>query len=160
MLANKAAWYSVAFMYKGALNCSQSQCAKPMWSGCMWVTTTRKMGRPFMGPANTWPQASCVPGLVTPQSTAVQPCRKPDGVSSVSAKSHKLMWSNANGKAMRSQRMPGATSKAWPNSGKVVPRGKVRAFSPAIRSAALTFGLGVAVWFMSILGCGKNPADN
>ena len=41
------------------------------------------------------------------------------------------MWSKAKGSCIRIHKMPGATSKAWPNAGRVSPKGKLSAFSPA-----------------------------
>jgi hypothetical protein len=58
---------------------------------------------------------------------------------------------------MRTQRMPGATSKAWPNSGKVVPNGKLKAFSPVRVAAGAAGVLGGAVCVMANLGWGKIP---
>jgi hypothetical protein len=120
-----ADWYSLVLIHKGACQRSHSQCARPMWSGCMWVAITRKMGRPCKCVASMLSQASRVAGLSIPQSTAVQPsCIAPVWPwGKRSRSSHRLMWSSAKGRPMRNHSTPGATSITPPDSGNWSPNG-------------------------------------
>ena len=72
-LASRAALKSVALIHSRAPQRSVSQCARPMWSGCMCVTITRSTGRPCSSRSNTCSQAARVASLVMPQSTMAQP---------------------------------------------------------------------------------------
>jgi hypothetical protein len=87
------------------------------------VTITRSTGSPSNSLANTCSQAARVASLLMPQSTIVQPSLFPFGPSRRSRSNHRLMWSSANGSAMRTQRTPGATSSVRPGSGSVSPSG-------------------------------------
>ncbi len=117
--AKVAACQSVALIQRSQLQRSVSQCARPMWSGCMWVTITRSTGSPSSSLANTCSQAARVRSSVMPQSTMAQPSRPWWR----SRSSHRLMWSSAKGRPMRSHFTPGATSMVWPSAGSVSPSG-------------------------------------
>ena len=108
-----------AALCSGVLQRSQSQCARPMWSGCMCVTITRSTGRPPSSLANTCSHCALASSCAMQQSTTVQPSRP----SSRSRSSHRLMWSSAKGSAMRIQRTPGASSRLAPGAGSVSPSG-------------------------------------
>ena len=124
MLAIRAMPKSVALIHRRASQRSHSHCAEPMWSGCMWVTMTRRTGRPSRPVANSSSQAARVLALSMPQSTMLQPSRAgpPTAAGSESRSIQTLMWLSANGRAMRAQRTSGATSIARPGSGTAVPR--------------------------------------
>ncbi len=115
---------SVALIQRRAFQRSHSQFAEPMWSGCMWVTMTRSTGSPSSSLAKICSQAARVAALSMPQSTIAQPSRAGASPSagSESRSSQRLMWLSANGSAMRSHLMPGATSNVRPGSGTSVPR--------------------------------------
>ena len=74
LVAMRAMPKSVALIHRRAFQRSHSQCAEPMWSGCMWVTITRSTGRPPSTVANSSSQAARVAALSMPQSTIAQPC--------------------------------------------------------------------------------------
>ena len=76
LLAMRAMPKSVALIQRRAFQRSHSQCAEPMWSGCMWVTITRSTGSPSRPVANTCSQAARVAALSMPQSTMLQPSLK------------------------------------------------------------------------------------
>ena len=124
LLAMRAMPKSVALIQRRAFQRSHSQCAEPMWSGCMWVTMTRSTGRPSRPVANSSSQAARVAASSMPQSTMLQPSRAgaPSSPRPQSRSSQRLMWLSANGSAMRTQRTPGATSNARPARGSSVPR--------------------------------------
>ncbi len=127
MEAIRAALKSVALIHSGACQRSHSQCARPMWSGCMWVTMTRRIGRPSSWVSKIRCHWALDSSRVMQQSTTVQPVRP----SISSRNSHRLMWSSAKGRAMRIQRAAGAspvlsprtTSMVLPGAGMASPNG-------------------------------------
>ena len=119
LLATRAAFQSVALIHSRQDQRSVSQCARPMWSGCMWVQITRSTGRPCRPVAKTSSQAARVGASSMPQSTTVQPSRP----SWRSRSSHRLMWSSAKGSRIRSQCTPSATDSVRPCAGNVSPKG-------------------------------------
>ncbi len=97
-----------------------------MWSGCMCVTMTRSTGRPSSCVAKMLSHCAFDSSLLMQQSTTVQPCMFVPGRagSSISSRSsHRLMWSSANGRAMRIHLIPGAISMVVPGAGRVSPKG-------------------------------------
>ena len=123
LLASRATLKSVALIHRRTFQRSHSQWAQPMWSGCMWVTITRSTGRPPSTVAKMFSQAARVAGSSMPLSTMVQPWRTTPSSSTSSRSSQRLMWSSWNGRPMRSQCTPGATSIVVPRSGRVSPKG-------------------------------------
>ncbi|MDT4868212.1 hypothetical protein FQZ97_1031620 [compost metagenome] len=85
----------------------------------MWVTITRRMGRPSSSFAKICSHCAFERSCEMQQSTTVQPSRP----SSASRSSQRLMWSSANGSAMRIHFTPGATLIVWPVSGNALPSG-------------------------------------
>ena len=123
LLASRATLKSVALIHSRTFQRSHSQWAQPMWSGCMWVTITRSTGRPPSTVAKIFSQAARVAGSSMPLSTMVQPWRTTPSSSISSRSSQRLMWSSWNGRPIRSQCTPGATSIVAPRSGSVSPKG-------------------------------------
>ena len=93
-------------MCSGQSNLRANQPARPMWSGCMWVATTRATGRPASGPDSAASQAAIAAGMFRPVSTTVH--------ASPSLSAQTLMWSSVNGRARRRRKTPGATSQTSP----------------------------------------------
>ncbi len=118
----RATFQSVALIHSRQPKRSVSQCARPMWSGCMCVQITRSTGRPCSSCAKMSSHAARVAALSMPQSTIAQPSREPSAVTSTSRSSHRLMWSSANGSGMRSQRTPSATGRVLPMAGSWSPK--------------------------------------
>jgi len=85
----------------------------------MCVTITRRIGSPWSCVAKICSHCARDASWAMQQSTTVQPSTP----SIVSRRSQRLMWSSANGSAMRIQRTPGATSSASPGAGSVSPKG-------------------------------------
>ena len=102
-LAMRAMPKSVALIHRRTPQRSHSQCAEPMWSGCMWVTMTRSTGRPPRSLAKISSHEACVASLPMPQSTMLQPWRgaSPPLPAISSRSSQTLMWLSANGSCMR-----------------------------------------------------------
>src|SRR5258708_10012777 len=113
--AAMALMYSPNVMNRGAFQRSHSQPARPTWSGCKCVATTRVTGLPFRHSPKIFSHKSRVACVLMPVSTMVQP--------SFSSTSHRLMWLSWKGSGMRSQKMPGATFLMVPGSG-TSPQGK------------------------------------
>ena len=76
--AIRAALKSVALIHSGACQRSHSQCARPMWSGCMWVTITRRIGRPSSCVSKIRSHWALDSSRVMQQSTTVQPAAPVD----------------------------------------------------------------------------------
>ncbi|EWS62450.1 hypothetical protein Y695_04323 [Hydrogenophaga sp. T4] len=109
----------MALIHSMQAHFSHNQEASPMWSGCMWVTITRRMGRPSSSFAKICSHCAFASSREMQQSTTVQPSTP----SSASRNSQRLMWSSANGNAMRIHFTPGATVSVWPVSGSALPSG-------------------------------------
>ena len=98
--------YSRRVIHSRQSNLRVIQPARPIWSGCRWVTITRVTGLPPRAPAKALRQAWLVSLVWTPVSTTAQP--------SPSAMAQTLMNCSEPPSGMRSHRTPGATSTAWP----------------------------------------------
>ena len=124
VLAIRAMPKSVALIQRRASQRSHSQCAEPMWSGCMWVTMTRSTGRPSSSLAKICSQAARVPALSMPQSTMLQPSRAGAPPSAGERVAQQPDVDVVERERQRHARhlMPGATSKVRPGSGTSVPR--------------------------------------
>ena len=108
----------------------------------MCVTITRSTGRPSSVVANTC--SHCARGLVV-RDAAVDDGPALAAVDRSSRSSQRLMWSSANGSAMRIQRTPGATSSAVAGRGQGVAEGVVRVRVFERRSSAHAVRLHVYV---------------
>ena len=65
--------YSVWLMASGMSNRSQSQPARPMWSGWKWVAMSRVSLRPLSGPSSSASQAAREGGSSMPVSISARP---------------------------------------------------------------------------------------
>src|SRR5665811_2166715 len=80
----------------------------------MWVTMTRRIGRPSSSLAKTCSHCAFDASVLMQQSTTLQP-----GCPSISSRnSHRLIWFSANGNPMRNHFTPAATVRLAPGPGR------------------------------------------